>query len=231
MVKFLGKSIDHRGRDLHIVGVGGSRLDVLGSLDFTFKIGRLKLTQKCHVINNLGKNVILGVDFLTKHNAMLDFSKKTMNIAGQTVVLTSKDAPMTKIALVTVKYPMTIQPFTEIIMPIRLSRKFSDKDLVLTPLDNANLFRNEPGILMTSQVTENKAPKLVISNQTGKMFKIKRNQPLAFAEPMPKNVSISTIETIQEEANERSKGSHKLDHVPPGQRYRLLSLFALICCF
>ena len=88
---FLGKTSLNHGQlkpsDIStIVGVGNTHHKVLGTLDIDVAIGGAKFSQIFYVIDQLYHPVILGQDFLSKHNAKIDFSKNLLSLQEGIVV-------------------------------------------------------------------------------------------------------------------------------------------------
>ena len=62
-----------------IKGVGEQPIKVLGTVDLSLKILGLTLSQSFVVLENMSFPVILGVDFLTAHQASLKFAIKSLH--------------------------------------------------------------------------------------------------------------------------------------------------------
>ena len=75
---------------VQLKGVTGHWLNVLARVMVKFKIGKKLLTHEFHVVQDLSKSMILGIDFMEKQNATVDFGKKTLAIGDQIVVLRGK---------------------------------------------------------------------------------------------------------------------------------------------
>lgn len=61
-----------------IKGVTGVRLTVLGVLTVPISIGGVKLSHPVHIIQELHYPFILGLDFLNKHKARIDFDSQVL---------------------------------------------------------------------------------------------------------------------------------------------------------
>ena len=57
----------------HLQSVNGNSLQVDGSVQLKFKIGRVHKVHEFYVVPNINRNIILGRDFLSKNGVRLYF--------------------------------------------------------------------------------------------------------------------------------------------------------------
>lgn len=70
--------------------VTGQNLDTLGTVTVNLRLGTLTLQHDMHVIRNVNQGIILGWDFLQKHQVVLNVGKCTCCLYDQTLPLLSK---------------------------------------------------------------------------------------------------------------------------------------------
>ena len=75
---------------LRLKGVTGHCLKTSHSAVLRFRIGKLVLKHEFIIVEGLHHDIIVGVDFLTKQKARLDFDKRTMSIGKHVTVLKSR---------------------------------------------------------------------------------------------------------------------------------------------
>jgi len=61
-------------------GVSGSLLQILVKLTIPVEIGRLTVYQTFHVFQQISPDIILGIDFLREHKAVVHFSENKLLI-------------------------------------------------------------------------------------------------------------------------------------------------------
>ncbi len=70
--------------------VTGQNLDTLGTVTVNLRLGSLTLQHDMHVIRNVNQGIILGWDFLKKHQVVLNVGKCTCCLYDQTLPMLSK---------------------------------------------------------------------------------------------------------------------------------------------
>jgi hypothetical protein len=58
----------------------GSKLHVIGEVDFTLNIGGLLIFHNFYVISNLSESLIFGTDWLTQNKVVIDYANKQVSI-------------------------------------------------------------------------------------------------------------------------------------------------------
>ena len=210
-----------------LVGVTGKGLHVVGKALLPVLIGTFRVNHTFQIVRDLRKDVILGSDFLRLQGATLDFENRSMRVGGQTILLSSKHTEAGEVSLVKAKSTIIISPRSEVVVPAHCARTLTGPILV-SPLDNSLLFQDQPGLMMTPQLVSTDRMMVTIQNQTGKTFKLKKGQVFAHAETAKKVESVSLADLDRPEGpqtlREEVAKDFKLGHIPPGQRYQLLTL-------
>ena len=78
-------------KKVYLQTAGSTPLTVLGCVDVTFRIGGTEVSQEFHVVSNLNRNLILGLDFMKSHKARIYFDLKSMRIDDKVYVNLEED--------------------------------------------------------------------------------------------------------------------------------------------
>ncbi|KAK6169935.1 hypothetical protein SNE40_018452 [Patella caerulea] len=66
-----------------IVGVGGESHNILGTIKLCLEIQNNMYCQSFHVMEHLHHPLILGVDFITKYELILNFKNRTVTLGHE----------------------------------------------------------------------------------------------------------------------------------------------------
>ena len=225
--------------DVHVKGATGHKLEVVEKVQLKFKLGTMILVQDFHVVENFKRSVLLGIDFLITNKATVDFGKRSLAIGNQIILLKDKHVDP-DCALVHVRSRQALMPgsvnFVEV--STNMSKK-NDRPLLISPLDNCPVLRDQPGVYIPSVLMKKTSTLLLpIINQTSTTIHLKRREPLGIVEAicqqdvteMPHNNTVEeeTLEaeamTIEEKDDLRKQQlweSLRLDHLSPKYREEL----------
>lgn len=67
--------------------VTGQNLDTLGTVNVVLRLGSLDLQHEVQVIRNVGQTIILGLDFLQQHDAVLDLGRGLCHLHNEALPL------------------------------------------------------------------------------------------------------------------------------------------------
>ena len=168
---------------VQLKGVTGHSLKVSARVIVKFKIGKKHLTHEFHVVQDLSKSVILGIDFMEKQNATVDFGKRTLAIGDQIVVLRGKKAIQSEeCSLVFINKKHVIEPmsvsFVEVVTKIK-----GTGSCVISPLDNSPVLLDQPGLVMPNIISNSSHKvRVPLVNTTSTRFSLKQKQALGIAE-------------------------------------------------
>ena len=130
------------------VGVCGEIHRVLGETVLDLKFGQQIIQQKFRIFETLHAKILLGLDFLRRHNVRTDFGKMTLTIPE-----TSDDKEDSFINLHNVTVPtfrdysepigfadtvseVVIPPHSEVIIPVRVNKFRHGTSVIMEPLEN-----------------------------------------------------------------------------------------------
>ena len=122
----------------YVNGVGG-HLKVLGKLKLpiTFKGGTFSFPV--HVVDRLPHSLIIGLDFLQKHQVTLNLAENTMTFYNDSAKV---NVLKTNSGLARVAKTITVPPFSENIVSVRVSKRYSGEEVLLEPtteIQNLNI--------------------------------------------------------------------------------------------
>lgn len=166
-------------------GVTGHELKATKRVMMKFKIGTKILTHEFHVVKDLNKSIILGIDFLNSHKAKLDFSKRTLAIGKQIVLLKSKsELEKSACTIVHCKRKRTIAPMSVAFIELGV-KKPTKGSYVLVPLDNSPILRDQPGVMVPNTVVKGSNSITVpVINETGRKITLKAGIGFGILEPL-----------------------------------------------
>ena len=119
----------------HVSGVGGEMLQVTDRVVLGLYIGDQEFIHEFHVVS-IRTSMILGLDFLNKFKAVVNFATNTLTLDDIEVSLSS---PTIRSCLARTVTALDIPPKSEAIIPVKCSRKYLNCDLLLEPTNNDNL--------------------------------------------------------------------------------------------
>ena len=112
-----------------VKGVGGEVHQVTEKLTVEFWINSIWVKQVFHVING-HHSVILGVDFLQAHSAVVDFGSNQLHIRGTKVKLSH---PAIRSCLARTTDKVQIPARSEVTIPVKCSKEYCNTVLLLNP--------------------------------------------------------------------------------------------------
>ena len=116
---------------LRLKGVTGHCLKASHSAVLRFRIGKLVLKHEFIIVEGLHHDIIVGVDFLTKQKARLDFDKRTMSIGKHVTVLKSKNKTL-EISVARTKQKGYLEPRSYTLVKLRMNKPIR-KPCVVAP--------------------------------------------------------------------------------------------------
>ena len=79
----LSEQFELQSSDLeYVLGVSGTPVKVMGTTEIPLTICKLQLIQKFYIFEKFRQPIILGVDFLVKQKAKVNFENYTLEIQG-----------------------------------------------------------------------------------------------------------------------------------------------------
>ena len=138
---------------LRLKGVTGHCLKASHSAVLRFRIGKLVLKHEFIIVDGLHHDIMLGIDFLTKQKARLDFEKRTMIIGKHVTVLKTQNKTF-DISVARTKQKGYLEPHSYTLVKLRMNKPLR-KPCVVVPLDTSSVFYLQPGV---------SAPRIVLKN-------------------------------------------------------------------
>ena len=196
-----------RKSDINLESVTGNQVKIDGSIDLEFVVAGLRLHHVFYVVPNLGRNAIVGRDFLRHFNCRIYYDLDKLRINGRYVDLV-EDAYLQ--ILIRLKRSIKLKPQSALFCFGKLPKTFSSAGcsyLQIAGIDQcfASKF---PGIMLANTITEavkkNKLPLLLI-NGTNQEISLRHGSVIGRADSVVENmVSGLTESTVQPSSNSDS---------------------------
>ncbi len=209
--------------------VTGQRLEITGRVRLPIQIGWKDFTFDFYVIPNIVQPMILGSDFLVKHEAKLDMEQKTLSLGNLVVLLQQNAATRDNTnCLMQVTENMTVPPRTLQMVPCQTKTSLQAGTYLLVPLENSDLFLDQPGLMSPSAVVhleQEGLTSLLVCNNTNMTFTLKKGQVCARVEAID-DKEVSVVETDKNDGFivESPHSKFNLEHIPHHQRVQLLAV-------
>ena len=155
----------------------GNSLTSIGSIELTFRISGLDMTQKFYVTDGLNRNMILGRNWMTKHNVRLYFDLGLMRINGKTYTELKEDIHISSIVRTTKK--LTVKPNTVTVCKGKVNNNFPIEQVAFVEVQNIDndCLLDDPGVYIKDSVCSIKESRhipIIIVNQSNRHYKIPR---------------------------------------------------------
>lgn len=172
---------------IRLRGVTGHDLKILKTVVIKFKFGQKLLQHTFHVTQGLQHAFIMGRDFLTTNKAKIDFENKTIAVGKQVVLLSKDEKQACDINIIHAANKTILEPRTINYIHLKAQNTIKQNCLV-TPLENCELFSDQPGLLSSRVLTKNsKTIILPVYNETSKRFTISKGSKIAYLEKIDEN--------------------------------------------
>lgn len=144
-----------------IKGVSNNTLPILGKLSLPIEMNHKILWTSVHVVRGLNQSLIIGMDFMEKHNVSIHLGSKTIQIAEANNSLPIVD----KHHFARTAQKITIPANHEMLVPVKISRLKCKQTVYLEPTENINhmnllaaktitRIQNQRGVLKICNPTE-----------------------------------------------------------------------------
>ena len=163
--------------------VNRGQLNVLGSISLPFVLGWMRMNHTFIVASGINKNVILGIDWLSKFGVRLYFDLQKLRV-GKTYVPLQLDIHIR--AIVRLKDDLVMKPQTSYTCTGKMqNRKEFPPDSYEISQVAEGYVASEPEVLVSNNLVNVKKPRklpLFIVNSTTKTICLKKNSIFAKAE-------------------------------------------------
>jgi len=222
---------------LNLATASNSPLHIDGFAEIQFKLGGLEMTHKFYVVQNLNRNVIIGLDWLQSRGVRVYHDLGCIRVNGTYVPLVD-DIHIASVARL--KHKTKIPPQSAHICQCQVRKHPelpTDRDYEITPVESGSL-SNEPGLLMMDSVSRlrgNRRLYVMLVNTTNKTFSFKQGTPVASIKIINAN-QVTSVDKLPNKT-EQQIGSidkadlNKLDNldVPDKYRNRVMNLIKGNC--
>ena len=117
-----------------VKGIGGHVINITGTATLPIKIGDHIFYQKFYIFDEILHPLLLGIDFLTANNCTLNFENQTIDTEeGEPVINILK--PTFNMGLARPVRHTVIQPHSETVLPIRISRVPNQETVLFEPVN------------------------------------------------------------------------------------------------
>lgn len=117
-----------------VKGISGHLIDISGTATLPIRIGNHLFYQKFYIFDDILHPLLLGIDFLTANNCTLNFEKQTIDTEeGEPVINILK--PAFKTGLARPAKQTIVQPHSETILPIRISKATQNETVLFEPVN------------------------------------------------------------------------------------------------
>lgn len=182
----------------------GNSLTSIGSVELTFRISGLDMTQKFYVTDGLNRNMILGRDWMTRYSVRLYFDLGLMRINGKTYTELKEDIHISSIVRTTKK--LTIKPNTVTVCRGKVNNNFPIEQIDFVEVHNIDneCLLDDPGVYIKDSVCavrQSRNIPIIIVNQSNRHYKIPRGHIVGRVTP----TETTEICEIQNDTSEDEK--------------------------
>ncbi|MEM9009559.1 MAG: retropepsin-like aspartic protease, partial [Cyanobacteria bacterium P01_F01_bin.86] len=211
-----------------LISASGHKLKVVQQAKVRVTIGKVRMYHDFIVVKDLGRDMILGIDFLTARKARINFEDQTLIIGKSVLPLKHKyDSVENSVHLVRLAETINVCPRSDFQVKCAITKKKTPgEQFEISQLPSSPCFENEPGILMPNaivKISKNRHIPWAIVNETGRFVTFKKGQVLGTATVYKhtKEIDISNIDaTFQQPENHKNLSTaqekiatFKLDHI------------------
>ena len=162
-------------KPLTIYGVGNIVQQTTHQVQMEFAIDGVKFTEKFYVLQN-NAYIILGMDFIKAHKAVMNFEDSTITLDGN--VFNLQPPPVRSTMAKSVKQEI-IEAYTVTDIPVRLTKPLMCDTMLLEPI--SSLQRLHPGMEMANGMIDSRDTYCRLINTTDTPIVISSNTPIAIA--------------------------------------------------
>ena len=195
------KSVTHmKPKFSAVTGVGGITHSVTARVILTVNLGSHVFEQDFHVLDG-HHSVILGMDFLTDQQAVIDFQTSTITLAGKLTCRLQKHAVRSSLAR-TVK-SVFVPANSEVIFPVRLTRAYDNECLVTESVTSMDI--NMPEVKVSCAVVQPTGRRTVVRlvNNSCSPTTIAKGVTVAICQRIPAQYVMEIGEELENRGHER----------------------------
>ena len=177
-------------------GAGESSLTVKGITEITFRLGKSEYTHKCYVIKGASRNMIIGMDFLKKHKAVIYINLEKLKLHDEYIDL-EEDLHIASVVRLAADVSIAPQKKITVTGKVKESPYFKENQLCEFVQDKKSCTSDEPGLLLANSVSalSKRQCQVLIVNSTNKTYTLKRGSVLGTMSRVQEN-EIKTLAEI-----------------------------------
>lgn len=184
--------------DVKLQSAGGNPLKLDGSINIDFKIGGTEVSQMFYIVRDLNRNVILGVDWLTKHGVRIYFDLGCLRIGEKQYVSLEEDIHISSI--VRIKNSTILKPQTAKICygKVRCHPDLKNNVDYEVSFNDRSFMSKEPGLTIlnsVSKLAKDRSIPFIVVNNTNKTMRISRHAVVAKIEIIT-NTDLKNVNSV-----------------------------------
>ena len=215
---------------LNLSTAANTPMHVDGFSELTFTLGGSKMSHKFYVVQNLNRNVIIGLEWL-KSRGVRVYHDLSCICVHDTYIPLIDDMHVASIARTRHKVEISPQSTHICQVTVRKHPGFSyEREYEVSPIET-NTLVNEPGLLIPNSIcklAQNRKIPVMVVNTTNKFISLKKGLPLVSIKPF----NSSEISSIQKEkilSDNKQSPNLDLEHfgnidVPPELKHKILPI-------
>ena len=202
----LGLPIQATSFNTPLLAATGKPLKAVGSVDITFQLQGLLIPHTFLVIEDLYPTLILGADFLRKNNASISYTDNTVRFYDNLICAQLQSFNSAR-NCAAVAQTVCMPKCSEAIIPVKLPRAYTGKQVILEPLSVNNTMVATAGCI--SSVTKNSAFVRVLNYNLHPVV-LRRGMKIASVLYPHSVLSITPFKTIDEQPVNNNKHSPEI---------------------
>ena len=169
----------------HLETADGSLIGVRSHVTLKFKL--VEVTYE-HMFREVD-----GLDFLVKHQAIIDLGTSTLTMGDNVILLQPRQAQPT-IAFVTSAHNVNLKPHTSQLIPARLPHKKAK--VHISPIAADPAFAHQPGMIMPDCISSCRRGSTVVSliNDMDRVLQVRKGQILGVGRNLTDYDIVSTLD-------------------------------------
>ena len=177
-----------------IYGVGDIVQDVSHKVQVKFHIDDHQFQHQFYIIQNQYP-IILGMDFITQHNGVLDFGNSTITLSDNTYDLTP---PPRRSTLVKSQFSEIIDAYSSRDIPVRLTRPVETTCMLVEPI--SSLTRIAPGLEIPLALVSSQSTVCRVTNDTDTPLSVPAGCVMAIARSVTVNSITEMIDFLDRDS-------------------------------
>jgi len=130
--------VKNEGEMPSLITANGQALQIVGEVSVNFQLNGLIIPQDLLVVQNLFPTLLLGSDFLRRHNAVINYNDNTVRFYDDLVV-TSLQGYNSRYNCAVVDQNCCLPKFCEAVIPVSLPKNYVGKQVLLEPVKNLSV--------------------------------------------------------------------------------------------